>query len=152
MNIYDVLKLYNQDIVILEGTRNAVVPEIVVCGEDKFPELTPLTIAVSGKYSNTHSGDYEGLPIINAVTDVKRLADLILEKTPPLMYDILKGKRSYSECVLNNREITLSVDGSDVPMVPFVQNLLKNVTLGVVSELKGYSKNAEIIIRIKQNG
>lgn len=171
MNIYDVLKHYNQDIVILEGTRNAVVPEIVVCGEDKIPELTPLTIAVSGKYSNTHSGDYEGMPIINAVTEVERLADLILEKTPPLMYDmdpkccslcgtdcrgllsdILKGKRSYSECVLNNRDITLSIDGSDVPMVPFVQNLLKNVTLGVVSELKGYSKNSEIIIRIKQNG
>ena len=170
MNIYDILKHYTQDIVILEGVRNAVVPEIVACSEDKEPEISGLTMALSGSYANNHKGNYAGVPIINALTEAARLAELVLQKTPPLMYDIdpkccsecgtdcrgllaeiLKGERSYSDCVLAREKVNLQINGKSIVMVPFVQNIIRNVTLGLISELKGYDAKSEIVLTIKQN-
>lgn len=166
--IYDVLKHYTEDYVILEGVKDAVVPNISVSAEDSVPDITPLTFALSGRFANNHSGVYNGLPVINALIDTQKLVDLIEEKVPDLMYDIdveccgicgydcrgllskhLKGEESLSKCVLKNESVSLKINGNEVIIVPFVQKLLKNVVLGVVSELKGYEKDAEIVIKLK---
>ncbi|NCA67357.1 MAG: molybdopterin-guanine dinucleotide biosynthesis protein B [Clostridia bacterium] len=170
MPIYDILKRYSEDYIILEGVRDAIVPEIALCKEDEQPELMPLTFAVSGVYANNHCGTYLGLPVINAQTDIKALVDLIIKKVPPLFYDIdpaccskcgydcrgllaaiLRGEKSYSDCVLSSNIVSLKINGKDIVMVPFVQNLLNNVILGVVSELNGYEKDGQIDITIKNN-
>lgn len=161
--IYEVLSHYTQDIIVLEGVRDAVVPEIAVAVENEEPILSPLTIAVSGRFANTHSGEYQGLPVINGLTDTKKLVDLILEKTPDLMYDIdpdccckcgtdcraflakcLRDEANIDDCVLRHSKVSLKVDGKDIVMVPFVENLLKNEVMGVVKELKGYKSGAKI--------
>lgn len=163
--IYEVLSHYNQDFVVLEGVRDAVVPEIAVCKEDETPALTPLTIAISGRFANNRSGAYNGLPIFNALTDASALADYIIQKTPDLMPDFdpdccsfcgsdcrgflaryLKGEKKLSDCVINTQNVALKIDGKDIALVPFVQNILRNTVLGVVSELKGYKKDARICI------
>lgn len=162
-NIYDVLSQYQQDYVVLEGVRDAVVPEIAVAVENAEPIICNLTFAVSGRYANTHDGYYNGLPIISGITDVKKLVDYIIEKTPDLMPDIpveccgkcgtdcrgflskcLKGEADINDCVLKHGKISLKIDGNDVIMVPFVENLLKNEVLGIVKELKGYKKGSKI--------
>jgi molybdopterin-guanine dinucleotide biosynthesis protein B len=48
----DLLKHYSEDYVILEGYKNAPAPYIAVCKEDEEPFITPLTIAISGRYAN----------------------------------------------------------------------------------------------------
>jgi len=165
MSIYDVLKHYDQDIVALEGVTDAVVPNIVCCKEDNIPAINPLTIAVSGRYANTHEGDCQGLPVFNVMTDVQKLADLVLDKMPELMYDIdpkccslcgydcrtflskcLKGEETMDQCVLRHKGVSLKVDGEELVMVPFVQSILKNVILGVVKELRGYKQGGKIEI------
>lgn len=165
--IYDVLSHYNQDYVILEGVRDAVVPEIAVCKEEVEPEISPLTFAVSGRFANNGLDSYKGLPVINAVENPKKLADLIEAKVPDLMYDVeyeccgkcgtdcrgflsglLKGEVTENDCVLSKREIKLTIDGKDIIMVPFVQKILKNAILGVVSELNGYEKDKKIRIEL----
>lgn len=168
--IYEVLKHYKEDYVVMEGVRDAVVPEIVVCQENEEPQLTQLTFMVSGKFANKHSGFYKGVPIFNALYDISELVDLIIDKVPNLFYDmdpkccsacgtdcrgflaaVLKGERKRSECLLNGN-ITLKIAGDEVPMVPFVQNILKNAVKGVVSELKGYNPDADIEIIVKGDG
>jgi len=165
MPIYDLLAHYDQDFVLLEGVRDAVVPEIAVASEDGTPKLSPLTFVVSGRFANTHSGTYKGLPIINGVTDTKKLVDLIIEKTPSLMYDVdpeccsacgmdcrtflskhLKGEIDINTCVLKNSKVKLTIDGKNIYMVPFVEAILKNVVTGVVKELKGFKKGKKISI------
>lgn len=168
MPIYDILSHYKEDYVILEGVRDAVVPELVVCAEDAQPDISPLSIAVTGRFANTHKGSHEGLPVINSLTETAALADLIEKKVPELMYDmdeeccgicgsdcrkflakVLKGEKDMQECVLRNPKISLTVDGAKVPIVPFVERILSNAVLGVVSELKGYKKDAAIKVEIK---
>lgn len=171
MDIYDVLKHYDQDIVALEGVSDAVVPNIACAAEDGEPKVSPLTVAVSGRYANTHTGEYNGLPIYNAVTDVKALADLLLAKMPELMQDVdpkccglcgcdcrtflskcLKGEESVERCVLGNKQLSLKIDGEEIVIVPFVESVLKNVILGVVKELKGYKKGGKIEIAFCAGG
>lgn len=170
MPIYDLLAHYKEDFVVLEGVRDAVVPEIALCKEDEEPKISPLTFAISGKYANNHKGCLGDLPIINALENIEKLVDLILEKVPPLMYDmdseccsccgtdcrgllgkILKGEKKYSDCVLSSSSVSLKINNKEIPIVPFVETILKNVIKGVVSELKGYDKGAEIEIIIKDN-
>jgi|BioPla2DNA2_1021312.scaffolds.fasta_scaffold02049_9 molybdopterin-guanine dinucleotide biosynthesis protein B len=168
--IYDVLWHYDQDFVVLEGVRDAVVPDIAAAVEDAEPDVSPLTIAVSGRYANTHGGEYKGLPIINGVTDTKKLVDLIIQKTPPLMPEIdpdccskcgcdcraflakcLRGEAKLDDCVLKQSTVSLKIDGESIVMVPFVQNILKNQVLGVVKELKGYKKGCKISVEFTDN-
>lgn len=166
--IYEILSNYSQDFVVLEGVRDAVVPNIAVAKEDEQPDISPLTIAVSGRYANTHDGHYNGLPIINGVENTKELVDLIVEKTPPLMYDVkpkcckkcgsdcrtflskvLRGEEKIENCMIYDGSISLKVNGEDMIMVPFVRALLKNEIMGIVKELNGYKKGATIEIKFK---
>lgn len=168
--IYDVLSHYDQDFVVLEGVRDAVVPEIAVAVEDAEPIISPLTFAVSGKFANTHFGEYKGIPVINGLTDTNKLVDLIIEKTPSLMYDVdtdccgkcgtdcrgflekcLKNQAKPEDCVLKQSKVSLKIDGRDVIMVPFVETLLKNEIMGIVSELKTYKKGGKIKIEFFDN-
>ncbi len=163
MDIYDLLKHYNQDFVVLEGVRNIVAPNIVVARESDHPEINDLSIAISGVYSASHKGDVCGVPIINSMTDVKALCDLIEAKVPELMPKVdekccglcggncrqflakyLKGETKICDCALHNADISLKIGGEEIVMVPFVRKLLKNAILGVVSELKGYKKSEQI--------
>lgn len=168
--IYEILSHYDQDYVVLEGVRDAVVPEIAVSKEEVEPDITPLTFAVSGRYANNEIAEYKGLPVINGLEDTAKLVDLIIDKTPPLMYDIdpeccskcgydcraflsrcLKGEDSPERCVLKNSRVSLKIDGREIVMVPFVENLLRNEVLGVVKELKGYKKGCEIKVELTDN-
>lgn len=166
--IYEILSHYKEDFVILEGVRDAVVPELAACAEGEEPELSPLTIAVTGRFANNHSGSYKGLPVINSITNTAALADLIEKKVPELLYDmdeeccalcgsncreflarVLKDEKDILECALKKPKVSLTVDGAEVPMVPFVERILRNAVLAVVSELKGYKKETPIKVVIK---
>ena len=47
-------------------------------------------------------------------------------------------------------EPILVFDGRPIPMVPFVQKILKNVVLGVVEALNGCEGEGEIVIRFQK--
>ncbi|MGI6737499.1 MAG: hypothetical protein ACOX41_09375 [Anaerovoracaceae bacterium] len=47
------------------------------------------------------------------------------------------------------KEITLRFDGEEVPMVPFVEDILKGAVLGMVRSLKGYEEGVDVTIEIK---
>ena len=47
-----------------------------------------------------------------------------------------------------NQEITLKIDGRDVPMNPFVKNIFTRTILGMVSSLSGVEKPSRIELDI----
>lgn len=165
--IYDILSRYSEDFVILEGVRDAIVPEIALSKEDEYPQITDLTFALSGRFSLRSQKEYKNLPVIDGIKQTQQLVDLIEKTVPELMFipdsdcclqcgigcrgllaKIIKGQADRSDCVLYTNDISLKINGNNIAMVPFVQNLLRKVTLGVVSELKGYKDNAKIEIEI----
>ncbi len=168
IDIYEVLKNYREDYVVLEGVRDALVPNISVCKEEEEPELNSLTIAVSGRFSNNNIKSVKGLPVINAEKNPSEIVNLIEKKVPDLWPNVkeeccglcgencerllskyLRGEADKNICVLNKSNVTLKLDGRDIAIVPFVQAVISKVVKGVVSELKGYNEGSQIEIIIK---
>ncbi len=170
LSVNEILDFYSQDYVILEGVRDTCAPKIVTAHniqgiEDRMDQTT---FAVSGRIA-AEIKEYKGLPGINAMTDIEKLVDLIEEKVfdrLPDMKDeccqkcghtcaelsslILKGKAERRECVLNEQEVILKVNGKEITMVPFVQKILQNSIEAIAKELDGYSENGDIEVCIKK--
>jgi len=135
LKVDEILKFYDHDFVILEGIADANVPKIITAHNEKevLERLDDMVFAISGRLSNTLD-EFENLPVINTMDNVERLVDLIEEK----VLDRLPSKP----------KVQLKIDGKDIDMVPFVENILSNAVLGVVKELEGYEEGKEIMVRI----
>ena len=48
------------------------------------------------------------------------------------------------------KDLTLKFNGTDVPMVPFVEAIVKETVLGLVKTLKGYEDGMDVTIEIKE--
>jgi molybdopterin-guanine dinucleotide biosynthesis adapter protein len=57
-----------------------------------------------------------------------------------LAMEIVKGKKSIENCVSLNPSISITVDGTEFPLNPFMSNLFKNSFLAMLSSLKGFKK------------
>jgi molybdopterin-guanine dinucleotide biosynthesis protein B len=166
--IRKILSLYDHDYCILEGVKDINAPKVITAhtAEDIEANMDYRTFAISGAIAN-EKAEYKGYPVINCLKDTERLADLIEEKVPELMPEfdadccgacghdcrimlskILSGEKKRDDCVITRADVELSVNGRKIEMVPFVQRLLRNAVLVVVSELEGYEEGADIEVRM----
>lgn len=143
MTIHEILKYYKEDFVILEGDSGLKCPTIITgrTTDDIDKRMCPEAIAISGVIAGdpvTGEGklmdEYRGLPVINGITEVEKMADII-------------GKNT--EKVVEDMEVELTIGGEDVWMVPFVKETIKNVVVGAVKALDGYEEGKEIVIKVK---
>lgn len=143
MKIDEILKYYKEDFVILEGDSGLKCPTIITgrTTDDIDKRMCPEAIAVSGLIAgNPETGEgklmeeYNGLPVINGITEVAKLADIIGKNTEKMVEDM---------------EVELTIGGEDVWMVPFVKETIKNVVVGAVKALDGYEEGKEIVIKVK---
>ena len=170
LSMNEILAFYNHDFVILEGVRDTCAPKIVTAHdvEGILEKLDETTFAISGQISNSLR-EYDGLPVINSLTEIEKLVDLIEEKVfdrLPDMKDecckkcgytcrelssmILKGRAERRDCALTENSVTLKINGQDIAMNPFVQNILKNAVEAIAKELDGYTESGDIEVCIKR--
>lgn len=168
VSMNDILRAYDHDFVALEGVTDINAPKIITAHNTKEIDerLDASVFAISGMISNELQ-EYKGIPVINATTDIEKLVDLIEEKVferlPEFPEDccsacgyscielcaqILKGHAKREDCIISSSFTRLMIDGKEIPMVPFVQKILYNAVIGVVSELEGYKKDSKIDIKI----
>lgn len=164
----ELLRFYDHDFVILEGVTDVNAPRIItaISEEDIEEKYDELTFCISGVISNTKT-EYNGLPVINSIDNIKKLVDLIEEKVYDRLPDfpaeccdacgfscrelgsrILKGEAKREDCKILNTKVKLLVDNNEIQIVPFVKDILSNAVLGVVKELEGYKKGKEIKVII----
>ena len=135
MTIEEILKYYKEDFVILEGDFGLSCPTIITgkTTDDIDKRMCPEAIAISGIISNDMK-EYKGLPVINGVTEVEKMADMVEKKKKMADGDF---------------DVELTIDGEEIFMVPFVKATVKNVVVGAVKALDGYEEGKEIVIKIK---
>lgn len=169
IDIDRLLDIYTQDYVVIEGRCEANCPTIVTGRntDEVDEEINPLTIAISGVISNEIK-EYRGFEVIDARENIERLVDIIEEKTPDRMPNfsedcckacgygcrglterIIDGRGSRSECILGAEGVSVTINGKELPMVPFVKSIVRSVSTSVIKELDGYQPDSEIIIKIK---
>lgn len=48
------------------------------------------------------------------------------------------------------KDIIVKFNGEEIPMVPFVENIIKGSVIGMMQALKGYEEGADITIEIRE--
>lgn len=146
MTIEEILKYYKEEFVILEGDSGLKCPNIVTgrTTEDLDKRMDENTIGFTGIIAgNVNDGEapavdeYKGLPVINGITEVEKMADLV------------EKKAKHQASATGDIDVELTIGGEEIFMVPFVKNTIKNVVVGAVMALDGYEEGKEIVIKIK---
>lgn len=156
------------DFLLLEGFKSIKhVPKIICAkSEEDVKELNDgLAIAVSGVITNEKSGEIDGLPVINALEEPEKLADLIEKKAFMLpnidchmcgltCYEmakfIIKGEKTLNDCkvISSKPKVVVKIDGKVLPMKDWVQEMVEKTIRGLLSSMKGY-RDGKIEIRIE---
>lgn len=146
MRIEEILKYYKEDFVILEGDSGLKCPNIISgrTTDDLDKRMDENTIGFTGLIAGDINEEgspalteYKGLPVINGITEVEKMADFV------------EKKAKHQATATGDIDVELTIGGEDIFMVPFVKNTIKNVVVGAVKALDGYEEGKEIVIRIK---
>lgn len=171
LSLQQMLAKLNSDWVIVEGIKSAALPRII-CAEntEQLAELVDGTVfAISGKYGNEHK-EYKDLKVYNSYNEIAELTDLVerkVFKVLPLPKQeccgecgfscrkmvelILQGKKQRSDCKVDgNPHISITIDGKNMDIVPYVQKTFKDIITAYLQNLKGYRKGSKIKIEIEE--
>jgi molybdopterin-guanine dinucleotide biosynthesis protein B len=121
------------DLILSEGYKRDVQPKIEVFRKEKHKKLLctkkdNLVAVVSNQKFRV------GVPCFD-LEDMRGLSNFIER-------EFLKSKKG--------REISLRVDGKQIPMTPFVRDFLTKTVKGMLSALKGCETSEQIEIRIEE--
>lgn len=171
MEFLDIARKLSSDWLVVEGFQDFPLPKIV-CGKtteevDSF--LDRRTFAISGIIANTKT-EYRGIPVFNCLVNeqANRLFELASKTVFPLLpyvepdccracgltctqmvEAIIQGEKSYQDCLVNRTSVSLKIGEQQIPIVSFVQRILKNSVIGIVSELDGWQQGSAIEIKIE---
>lgn len=143
------------DVILVEGHKTEQIPKIVlgemsIDGEDNVRRYDPAT------------DDFDCLfDYITETIEVKK----VYNKLPGMNcgkcgYDdcmemaeaIFRGEKAISDCLMQGGFVRATVDGKEIPMGPFVQDIVSKTIFGMVASLKGVDYttiDADITIEIK---
>ena len=150
----ETISLFEEDFLVSEGEDDLGFPNIITgkSVQDLDARRDEHTIGFSGIISSEME-EYDGLPVIDATRDIGRLVDLIEEKSAETSLEksaVTGEERSAEMKEAGEKELVLKFNGEDVPMVPFVESILKETVLGLVKSLKGYEEGMDVTIELKE--
>lgn len=149
------------DFLVVEGFKSLFPGTRIVVARD-FEEAkklsSPLVIAYTGRIAEFSQDIKLDAPVINVKEEPEKLLQIVLEKAIEplpalncgfckygsclaLAEAIVRGEATYAECTVLKSKVVLRVDGQTIELNPFVQDVFKNVVLGIVSTLKGVNTN-----------
>lgn len=137
LQISELLPLFTYDYLILEGDLGLACPNMVT-GHDKsdLDSRCDENTVCFGGIAGEALQEYWDKPVFQTLTQMNEIVDRIEEKAMEL------------NNTKKERELKLYFDGEEVPMVPFVESLIRATILGVVGELKGFEENTKVKIEL----
>ena len=170
MDFLEIVRKISADWLVVEGFKDFPLPKIVCAktAAEADELIDRRTFAISGIIANSKQ-DYHGLPVFNSLNaeQANQLWELAATKVFPILpyvdaaccklcgltcskmvEAIIQGEKSYDDCLINRTKVHLKIADRNIAIVPFVQNILKNNILAVVSELDGWEKDRRIEIVI----
>ncbi len=141
------------DLILVEGHKTENIPKIV---------LGDIEIDDDGRRYDSDADDFE--EILDYVTETIEIAK-VYSKLPKMdcgkcgcddcmemAEAIVRGKKAISDCVVEEGFVKVTIGGKDIPMGPFVQDIVSKTISGMASSLKGVDREgstADITINIK---
>ena len=150
MSLDGILALIDADYVLINGfEEDKSYPRIVMLDEHAIDKdyLTGLEIAGYG------TADTSSFPVTQNIT---QLIDIIEEKSFKLpnlnceacgfdscysfAKEIVKGNRELNYCISLNPKVAIEIDGTPLPMNPFISGIVEKTIRSLLSSFKGYKK------------
>lgn len=172
MNLPDIARKISSDWLVVEGFNEFPLPKIA-CAKS-VDELETLvdrrTFAISGIISRDLQ-EYNKIPVfdVQKPEHIAQFMTLIHETIFPLLpyvddaccglcgltcaklvEGIIQGEKKYEDCIINQTDVKLRIGGKEIPIVPFVQKILRNTITGIASELSGWEANKKIELTINR--
>ncbi len=125
--------LIDHDVVITEGYKTGALPKIEVVRAAN--STTPATIDDASLLGYVTDVELDTEKTLFGLDDFTAVADFIMERFV---------KRESTETV------SLVVDGVNVTLKPFIEELIREATLGMIKSLKGCEEPTEIELRVRR--
>lgn len=161
MELEDFLPHLHVDYLILDHDRSNL-PHLLLPAE----EANRLTLAFIGPARETIE---QPRPYFVPEKDFAGLVDYIVRETPSLppfpdgnpccgkcgykdcgqfIGAVLAGEKSGADCALRDNSLMVRINGQSIPLVSFVQRVVKDTNLALLGTLNGFEKNSlfEIVI------
>lgn len=170
LTLPQILEHYHQNFVVCEGVTDYNLPKIIAAKTiDELENRWESGIfAISGRVAELLDDTYKGVPVINVLKDPEKLCELVLDKVFDLLPDvdekccfqcgygcrgltekIILGEADRNDCIQKTSGVKLFIDGREIGIVPFVEEILRNTCLGVISTLDGYHDGCKIEIKLQ---
>ncbi|MCF8037728.1 MAG: molybdopterin-guanine dinucleotide biosynthesis protein MobB [Desulfohalobiaceae bacterium] len=144
----DLTGLLEADVLLVEGGKRLnYLPKIILA--DTLPEIQELDAGMTLGVWSGHS--FPGYTTLHEVADLARLISekgFMLpgldcqacgrEDCGELAREIVRGEASTRECQALDSSLQITVNGTQLPLNPFVNGILANGIKGMLSSLKGY--------------
>jgi len=149
-----ILPYLDAEIVLIEGFKGERTFPKIVClkGEVEDNSLFDgLAICAVGPADQVEEAD---VPLLSR-DEVGKIADLVEEKAFKLpnlncggcghetcyglALEIVAGRKTIEDCVSLNPTTQVTIDGKPLPLNPFTSKVVRNVVVGMLSPLKGFS-------------
>jgi molybdopterin-guanine dinucleotide biosynthesis protein B len=156
------VRLQGLDFFVLEGFREVkgIAKILVAANEAEVDELLDefVVATVGARAAGRPSFSFESLQELASVVEKRAFPPLPgldckkcgFKTCNELALAIIRGEREWNSCVVVSRKVRVAVDGSDVPLNSFVQELIHNVVNGIVKSLKG-TNGKRIKIEVDRN-
>jgi molybdopterin-guanine dinucleotide biosynthesis adapter protein len=130
------LSMFTQDYLILEGDPGVDCPNMVTGHntEDLDQRSDAHTLCYGGIIGETLT-QHQNKPVFRTAIQIQEITDLIEEN-------------AMETTQKDERELKLYFDGEEVPMVPFVESMIRSTILGMMSQLKGFDENTKVKIEL----
>ncbi|MCC7568584.1 MAG: molybdopterin-guanine dinucleotide biosynthesis protein B [Candidatus Methanofastidiosa archaeon] len=156
--LMDVMPFFHADYLVLEGFRQALVPKVLTAKnkEELEKDFRQEVFAISGLVANEIT-DYKGKKAVS-IGKIEQLVDLIeekaFEKIPELncrgcgmsceemLYSIVNGEATIDSCLTYKQDVHIMIGEREVKMNKFVQAIVRNTILGLISSLNEYNDGA----------
>ena len=168
-DVNSLFSMVSADFLLLEGFKSVEHVPRVVCARtpEEVGELNGgLAIAVSGVIASTGIREVEGLPVVDALKEPQKLADIVEKRAfmlpnidcglcgftcAEMARMIVGGQKTVGDCVVmaSKPRVTVKIDGRPLPMKDWVQELVEKTIKGMLSAMKGYreGRRVEIVVR-----
>jgi molybdopterin-guanine dinucleotide biosynthesis protein B len=171
LGIDKILNYFDHDYIVIEGVANTILPKIICAGnhEEIDERFSDLVFAISGRISNQIS-EYKGVPVINSLTDITGLVDLIEEKVTDTMpfingleqcsacgsncrdvaAKILKGEAARKDCTFVKSGASIFIGQQEITLDSLLEAKLEDFLAALFSKLGSYHSGEEIKISLRK--
>ena len=144
-SIEKILSFVNTEYVIFEGNPDFPMPKVYFGGKEKIDELT---VAIAGKdFDPENEEELIGIVSNSSLPPIPNLnCGLCGATCKDIVKEEIEGKKGYSKCVILRSFLKVRLRGKEVPLMPFIQGMIRDSLIGMFKHLKGFEGSGKVEI------